>query len=64
MTTEVASAKKFCGDVFGREYKGELMGEMTCTLLKAGEKEIGGIMTMPPEAGEMPPVQGGLRHRR
>jgi len=58
MTTDVASAKTFYSEAFGWQYKDEPMGEMTYTVVTAGEKEIGGIMTIPPEAGEMPPVWG------
>lgn len=58
MTTDVAAAKRFYGEVFGWQYKDEPMGDTTYTVVSAGGKEIGGIMTMPPAAGEMPPVWG------
>ena len=58
MTTDVASAKKFYAEAFGWEFRDEPMEGMTYTIVKAGGKEIGGIMAMPPEAGEMPPVWG------
>lgn len=58
MTADVAAAKKFYAAAFGWEYQDEPMGDMTYTIVKAGGKEIGGIMAMPPEAGNMPPVWG------
>ena len=58
MTTDVDSAKQFYGEVFGWEFKDEPMEGMTYTIVKAGEREVGGIMAMPPEVGQMPPVWG------
>ena len=58
MTTDVAAAKKFYTEAFGWEYKDEPMGEMTYTIVKAGDREIGGMMNMPPDSGEHPPVWG------
>ena len=58
MTTDVDVAKKFYAEAFGWEYSDEQMEEMTYTVVKAGGKEIGGMMTIPPDAGEMPPVWG------
>ncbi len=58
MTTDAAAAKKFYTEAFGWEYRDEQMGDMTYTVVKVGEKEIGGIMNMPPDAGDHPPVWG------
>ena len=58
MTTDVAAAKKFYTEAFGWEYKDEPMGEMTYTIVKAGDREIGGMMNIPPDSGEHPPVWG------
>ena len=58
MTTDVAAAKKFYAEAFGWEFKDEPMEGMTYTIVKAGGKDVGGIMNMPPDAGEHPPVWG------
>ena len=58
MTTDVAAAKQFYSAAFGWEYTDQPMGEMTYTIVKAGGKEIGGMMNMPPDAGDHPPVWG------
>lgn len=58
MTTDVASAKKFYAEAFGWKYRDEPVEGMTYTVVRAGGKEVGGIMSMPPDAGEMPPVRG------
>ncbi len=58
MTTDVDSAKKFYGEVFGWQFRDEPMEGMIYTIVKAGEREVGGIMAMPPDAGQMPSVWG------
>ena len=58
ITNDVASAKKFYAEAFGWEFKDEEMEGMTYTVVSAGGNQIGGIMHIPPDAGEMPPVWG------
>ena len=52
------SAKKFYAEAFGWECRDEPVEGTAYTVVRAGGKEIGGIMSMPPDAGEMPPVWG------
>ena len=58
MTTDVASAKAFYGELFGWEMKDEQMPDMTYTMLRAGDREVGGMMAMPVEAQGTPPAWG------
>lgn len=58
MTTDVAGAKAFYGELFGWEMKDEQMPDMTYTMLKAGDREVGGMMAMPSEARGAPPAWG------
>lgn len=58
MTTDVAAAKEFYGKLFGWELEDMQTCDMGYTMAKAEGKEVAGIMGMPPEAGEMPPMWG------
>ena len=58
MTTDVAAAKAFYGDLFGWELKDAPMEGMTYTMISAGGTEIGGMMAMPPGNEGMPPAWG------
>ena len=58
MTTDVTGAKKFYAETFGWDFRDEPMEGMTYTIVHAGGKDVGGIMNMPPDAGEHPPVWG------
>ena len=58
MTTDVAGAKDFYKKLMGWEMKDQPMDKMTYTVVSANGDEVAGIMTMPPDAGEMPPVWG------
>jgi predicted enzyme related to lactoylglutathione lyase len=58
MTTDVPAAIDFYSKLFGwttEEYTG---AGMPYTIIKLGAKEIGGMMTTPPEAQGMPPMWG------
>ncbi len=57
MTTDPAAARAFYGELFGWEYQ-KMPGEEPYWTVKAGDREQGGIMGMPPEAGQMPPNWG------
>ena len=58
MTTDVDAAKIFYTKLFGWDCEDMAMPGMTYTVVKAGAKEIGGIMTIPKEAQGTPPVWG------
>lgn len=58
MTTDVPAAKAFYSRLFGWDMRDEDTGEMTYTVLKAGEKEVGGIMAYPPGEDANPTAWG------
>lgn len=59
LTTDVAAAKSFYGELFGWQFVDAPMENMTYTVVKANDDEVAGIMCMPEGAPEgMPPVWG------
>jgi predicted enzyme related to lactoylglutathione lyase len=58
MTTDVESAKRFYTELLGWNSEDMPMGDMTYTVLKAGDEAVGGIMTIPPQAQGAPPHWG------
>jgi len=60
MSTDVESAKSFYGELFGWRFDPMPMpdGKGTYEVVYAGEREIGGVMLRPPEAGDTPPHWG------
>ena len=54
MTTDVEGARAFYGKLFGWQYEGFPMEDMTYEVIRSGGEEIGGMMPMPPQAGEHP----------
>ncbi len=58
MTTDVAAAKAFYTKLFGWDTEDMSMPGMTYTVVKAGGRGIGGIMSIPQEAQGMPPKWG------
>lgn len=55
-TPNVQAAKDFYGKVFGWEFIDQDMGDMTYTMIKANNKEFGGIWSIPKDsAGIIPP---------
>jgi len=58
MTTDPEAAKKFYSELFGWKTDDMPMGDMTYTVVKAGDKEIGGIMPIPEQAKGTPPHWG------
>lgn len=58
MTTDAAAAKAFYSGLFGWEMEDMNMPGMTYTVVKAGGKGVGGIMAMPEDAKNMPPMWG------
>jgi len=59
MTTDIDAAKAFYSELFGWKLKDEDTGDMTYTLVSAGEREVAGMMEMPKEAQGMPSAWGG-----
>lgn len=58
LTSDMNAAKSFYGQLFGWAYEDAPMDDKTYTLVKANGEEVAGIMTTPPEAGQMPPAWG------
>lgn len=58
MTSDVPAAKKFYGELFGWTFEDMPMEELTYSVLKANDDEVGGIMPFPPDAPPMPPAWG------
>ncbi len=57
MTSDVAGAKYFYGDLLGWQFEDVNMN-MPYTILKVGDQDAGGLMAMPPETAGMPPMWG------
>ena len=60
LTKDVAAAKEFYSQLLGWETEDMPMEEGTYTILKVGDEQVGGIMTIPPQAEQMgaPPSWG------
>lgn len=58
MTTDVKGAKAFYSALLGWDMQDVNLTGIDYTLLKLGNKEIGGIMCVPGEAAGMPPAWG------
>ena len=58
MITDLNAAKAFYGELLGWTLQDIKAGDMDYTMIKMGDKEIGGMMAMPPEADGMPPAWG------
>ena len=58
MTSDVQGAKSFYEKLFGWVLEDMVMEGMTYTIIKAGDREVGGIMATPPETEGMPPAWG------
>ena len=56
MTTDVGDARAFYGKLFGWQYEGFPMENMTYEVIYSGGEEIGGMIPMPSGAGEHPPA--------
>ena len=57
MTTEIDGAKAFYSKMFNWEFE-DIDKEMPYTLAKVDKQEVAGMMGMPPEAANMPPMWG------
>jgi predicted enzyme related to lactoylglutathione lyase len=58
MTSDPAAAAEFYGTLFGWKVEPMAMPEGSYSVLKVGDTAVGGIMSMPPNAGTMPPCWG------
>lgn len=58
MTSDVPAAKTFYASLFGWDMRDDTSGEMTYTMLRAGDWEVGGMMAMPPDAQGAPAAWG------
>lgn len=58
MTTDVEGATTFYGRLFGWQYEAFPMNDMTYHVIRAGNEEAGGIMSIPPQAEGHPPAWG------
>jgi len=58
MTSDVAAAKSFYEKLFDWTLEDQPTCEFGYTMAKAGDTPVAGIMGMPPEAGDMPPIWG------
>ena len=57
-TNDIEGAKKFYSAVFGWTIQDVPMPDMTYSLVQIDDREIGGMMAMPPEAEGHPPHWG------
>lgn len=58
MTTDIAGAKKFYGELLGWKMRDEPMPGGFYTMLKTGDRDVGGMMAIPAEAKGMPATWG------
>lgn len=58
MTTDVSAATEFYGTLFGWSMETMQMEDVDYTVLKVGDKPVGGLMHLPAEAQGMPPAWG------
>lgn len=58
MTRDVAGAKAYYQQLFDWSYEDMPAGQMPYTIVKVDEDTVAGIMAIPPEAGDLPPVWG------
>ena len=57
-TGDLEGAKAFYGALLGWTFQEVQVGDMTYTIIKMADKEVGGMMATPPEAEGMPPMWG------
>lgn len=58
MTADIEAAKAFYTQLFGWTLEDMQIEGMTYTVIKAGDREVGGMMGTPPEAEGTPPMWG------
>lgn len=62
-TTDPEAAGRFYGALFGWSIKHVDMGTGAYHVASVGETQVGGIMSLPPDAGPMPPSSGAATSR-
>lgn len=60
MTTDLAGAQVFYGELLGWTFNEDNSAGMPYTLVKAGGEDVGGMMAMPPEAKGAPSAWGSF----
>jgi uncharacterized protein len=60
MTTDTTAAKEFYARLFGWSIVERPMPGMVYNILKVGEREVGGLMTMPPNLSSTVPPHWGV----
>ncbi len=55
ITADTAAARKFYAELVGWEANEMNMGETTYTVFKSGDKDVGGMMAISKEMGDVPP---------
>ncbi len=58
LTSDVAGAKKFYGELFGWKFEDMPMENMDYTVVSINDDEVAGIMPFPPDTPPMPPNWG------
>ena len=58
LTTDVAAAKAFYGELLGWTLQDIDVGGMTYTMIKAGDREVGGMMAIPTASQGRPAAWG------
>lgn len=58
MTTDVRGAKKFYSELLDWTFNEINSADKDYTMITVGDREVGGMMSMPPEAQGMPPAWG------
>jgi len=58
MTSDIAGAKAFYGELLGWELRDTQTPEMTYTMIKAGDREVGGLMAIPENVKGAPSMWG------
>jgi len=58
MTNDVSAAKIFYSALLGWTIHDMPMEDMTYNLIKVDNNDVAGMMSMPPDSGEMPPTWG------
>ncbi len=58
MTSDVAGAKKFYGELFGWKFEDMPMENMDYTVVSVNDDEVAGMMPFPPDSPPMPPNWG------
>ncbi len=58
MTNDLTAAKNFYSQLFGWKFEQACTSEMDYTIVKSNEREIAGMMALPPEDAKAPPNWG------